>query len=419
MLNRDVLTLFFLVSKSALRGLLPNTLVRRMVVLFGALLLLGAVAAGVFLGLHRPPNWEGSFRSEEFVQNISGIFFFITTSMIFLPTFIVIRNALTLLKENVQITLLTNSPQKAHKVFLFTFGPIFLLSSYVYFIILLPFIVAFLVLDPIISLGIFLYYVLLSCWAITLSILSIVIFLEILGKRITLYASYLFPLGLVALPLVFSYHADDLRSENLIYGGYYFTFLCASIFFLPLLFVSTARAFYKHVENHEPFELIEFAPVKWGKFQPWDFLDREVSNWFILPQIILIGLSVFHVLDFGILHKGILASIILSFVINPVQALVKVETNHSFRYKLFPRAGKGRVKSSVFWKMIVPIFTIGFACLIIENLNDKIYLLLHGLIILLILFIVSLEAMFSQKFLRIFILAIGHLLCLLSPVFLK
>jgi hypothetical protein len=349
------LKLFLLSAIHLLRMAIPSKLVRMFVVAFVFIVVIGAIVLGIFLGIHPPPQWRGDFRSDEFVKNLSGLFFLLISVILIMPTLITIRSALKLLSMDEAVNLINTAPISPISKFWSTIGPIIFFSSVPYFIILTPFIILFLFLDPLISIVTILYFIIVSAWSVVLSLLTVVLSIDFLGKKSANRLSYAFPFILYLLSTSFIYAIEDFRSTAPIIGQWQLVFLALSLLLLPALFKETTKSFYFHLVNSvEP--LREYAPPKWGIYNPWDYIDRKASNWSMLPLIIFIGLMISRVYEVPMLHEGIVSMLLFSFVINPIKVIMSNERENPIRWALAPFAD--RIKKMIWIKVNLPLILI-------------------------------------------------------------
>ena len=316
------LSLFYYSLKNIIRLSLPNKLVRNVFKAVFLILFIGGVALGILLGFYHPPQWKGDFRSQEFVNNLSGLFFFINILILTIPTLLTIRSSLKLLNNTEPFTLMNLSPVSSIAKFNSSIAPIIFLSSLPYIILMLPFTIAFLILDPLISAAIFLYFIVVSGWSVTLSFVSIVMLMDFYGRGKALKIAYLLPVAIYLIPSLFIYQAEDFRTLAPVVGYWQINFFLLSFVILPALFMAATKSFYNHLMDTN-IDVKEFAPPKWGNYNPWDYIDREVSNWRLISIVVFVGCILAGLINFEKLNAAVLAIALYSLSTSPVSAVMQ------------------------------------------------------------------------------------------------
>jgi hypothetical protein len=371
--------LFLLSTRHLLRISVPSKPIRYSGVIIVSLLLIGSIVLGLFLGIYQPPQWKGEFMSTEFATQLSGLLVFITSSILFIPTLVTVRASLKLLNTDEAVNLINIAPISSSAKFWSTLGPILFFSSIIYFIFFTPIIIAFLFIEPIISLALFSYFTIVSAWSIVLCFTTIVLLIDFFGKKSASRLSYVFPIVLYLLSSLFIYAIEDFRASAPTIGYWQLIFLLFSLLILPFLFKQSTKSFYNHlVSSTEPIR--EYAPPKWGNYNPWDYIDRKSSNWSMLPLIVIIGLMIFKVYEVPLIHEGVLAIFLFAFATNPGRTIMLTERESPIRWALAPFAEK--IRKIVWLKVNLPLFLMAVVALMYVGHAHIIWLVLNLLVII-------------------------------------
>lgn len=337
-----------------LRLYFPNKIVRYGLILFAGLLLVGGAVLGIIFGLHPHPNWKGGLRSQEFVNNLSGLLAMINNSILIVPTFLTIRGALKLLENPSTSLLMHLSPTPPSSIFFALIGPLIFFAAIPLCITTGPFVIMFLVQDPLISFCLFAYFIILSCWLVTFCLGSLVILVRLLGKEKGMRVAYAAPFILLALPLIFTFGAEDFRKTAPLVGYWQLIFFTISIIVLPPLFKIVSGEFFKLV-NSQFQEVKTHGEPSWGRYNPWTYILRHAVIYVLLPLFIFAVLMLTKVLKFDPVNESVYAVCLFLLSTLPVSVIMMEEKNRPDRWKLAPFSRK--LKSAIWLKLNLPILT--------------------------------------------------------------
>lgn len=356
----NFIVLFRYHLKHQIRTFISNNWLRRFIITIVLILLLGGVVLGLAMGLNPPPRWNGNFHSKEFIENFSGLLFMITFFIIALPTYVIIKGALSLIETPETEKLKTLSPIANYKKVSLALGPIVFLSSLPYLIVVMPFIIMFILLDPIISIFSFSYFIVLSSWSIVLSMASLIIMLDLLGNESGLKIAYLTPFVLFLLPLSFFYFVADVRVYASTIGYWQLAFFGISIFILPYIFIQVSKSFF-NILIGEGISQQEWVAPKFGNYNPWVAIDRSAITWGMIPLATFIGLLIFDIFHIELIHESVIVLLLLSLITAPLNILFSEEKKKPMRWLLAPFSGT--LKKEILLKVAAPL--LSFATIII------------------------------------------------------
>jgi hypothetical protein len=389
----DSLKLLYLSCKHLLRSYFPMRTLRYSIVFFGCALFLIGLIIGVVFGIHPPPTWRGGFRSQQFVSNLSGLFFIVTIAILVIPTMLTMRGAISIL-NNTEIYRLTQlSPISPASKFWMTIGSMISISSFPYLIVLFPFFVMFLFLDPLISFATLTYFIVVSAWSVVLCLGTIVLLVHFIGKQKALILAFVFPFILLFVPSLFVYGAEDFRSKAPIIGYWQLILVSVSLILIPPLFSFVINAFYSliSINNAEPIR--KSKEPSWGKYNPWQFILRQPVIFGLIPMLLLIILMIVDVIKFQGINESIFASTLFVFLGIPITTVMNEERLKPTRWQLAPSAFI--LKRAIWFKVNLPLFLICTCMAILMGHNQ-----IEWIASLLSLLFLSMIVLSSHKLLR-------------------
>jgi hypothetical protein len=408
------LPVFYLSAKHLLRLYIPNTTVRYALVFAVSFFILGGVGLGIVFGVHPPPQWKGGFRSQEFMNNLSGLFFILNNSIVMIPTFLTIRGSLKLLNNPESVSLILISPVSPVTKFWSSLGPLIFFSSLPYLAMVSPFIVMFLFLDPLISFATILYFVIISGWSVVLCFASLVALTYYFGKDKAMRLSYAIPFILLFVPALFTVSAENFRRVAPLVGYWQLIFFSVSIVLLPPLFKYTCRLFYALITNKIDSPK-EFGEPLWGEYNPWRYIQRQAVSLSLIPIFLFIVLMLAGVIHFEGINQTVFAITVFVFVTAPIGVIMQDERNHPDRWLLAPYAIK--IKKAIWLKMNLPLLLVGAVGIIVMGIGHIVWIGSILFILLLSMIVLTSHALYKNsgyQNILYFVLIIGCFIAQLS-----